>query len=63
MTQLRARPPYFVIFGNQLEALPTSYERFLLNGLREAFALPGVPIRLSRKTSDNPYKHRKTRQR
>ena len=63
MTQLRARPPYFVIFGNQLEALPTSYERFLLNGLRETFALPGVPLRLSRKTSDNPYKDRRSPQR
>ena len=63
MTQLRARPPYFVIFGNQLDALPTSYERFLANGLRESFDLPGVPIRLSRKTSDNPYAGRKTRQR
>ena len=63
MTQLRARPPYFVIFGNQLDALPTSYERFLLNGLREAFDLPGVPLRLSRKTSENPYKGRKSPQR
>jgi GTP-binding protein len=43
--------------------LPTSYERFLVNGLREAFDLPGVPIRLSKKTSDNPYAGRKTRQR
>jgi GTP-binding protein len=63
MTQLRARPPYFVVFGNQLEALPTSYERFLTNGLREVFDLPGVPIRISKKTSDNPYGYRKTRQR
>ena len=63
MTQLRARPPYFVVFGNQLQALPTSYERFLVNGLREMFQLPGVPIRISKKTSDNPYKDRKTRQR
>ncbi len=63
MTQLRARPPYFVIFGNQLEALPTSYERFLINGIRDTFALPGVPIRISRKTSDNPYEHRRSRQR
>jgi GTP-binding protein len=63
MTQLRARPPYFVIFGNQLDALPTSYERFLLNGLREAFDLPGVPLRLSRKTSDNPYAGRRKPQR
>ena len=63
MTQLRARPPYFIIFGNQLDAMPTSYERFLLNGIRESFDLPGVPLRLSRKVSDNPYKGRTTRQR
>lgn len=59
MTQLRARPPYFILFGNQLGALPLSYERFLINGLREAFGLPGVPIRISKKTSDNPYAHEK----
>jgi GTP-binding protein len=63
MTQLRARPPYFVIFGNQLDALPTSYERFLVNGLRQTFDLPGVPIRLSRRTSDNPYEGKRSRQR
>jgi GTPase len=55
ITQLRARPPYFVIFGNQLDELPASYERFLVNGIRQAFDLPGVPIRLSKKTSENPY--------
>jgi GTP-binding protein len=63
MTQLRARPPYFVIFGNQLDALPASYERFLVNGLRQAFDLPGVPIRISKKTSDNPYAGKRSRQR
>jgi GTP-binding protein len=63
MTQLRARPPYFILFGNQLDALPTSYERFLANGLRAAFDLPGVPIRLSKKTSDNPYAGKRSRQR
>ncbi|HTV33590.1 MAG TPA: ribosome biogenesis GTPase Der, partial [Methylocella sp.] len=55
MTQLRARPPYFILFGNQLDALPTSYERFLVNGLRQNFDLPGVPIRISKKNSDNPF--------
>jgi GTPase len=55
MTQLRARPPYFVIFGNQLEHLPESYRRFLMNGIRETFNLKGVPIRLSVRTSENPY--------
>jgi GTPase len=55
ITQLRARPPYFVIFGNQLEHLPESYKRFLINGIRETFDLKGVPIRLSVRTSENPY--------
>jgi GTP-binding protein len=62
MTQLRARPPYFILFGNQLDALPASYERFLANGLRQAFDLPGVPIRISKKTSDNPYAGKRSRQ-
>jgi GTP-binding protein len=59
ITQLRARPPYFMVFGNQLAALPTSYERYLVNGLRQAFELPGVPIRLSRRTTENPYRDKK----
>ena len=63
MTQLRARPPYFILFGNQLDALPAAYERFLVNGLRQAFDLPGVPIRISKKTSDNPYAGKRSRQR
>lgn len=63
MTQLRARPPYFILFGNQLAALPASYERFLANSLRQAFDLPGVPIRISKKTSDNPYAGKRSRQR
>ena len=63
MTQPKARPPYFVLFGNQLLNLPTSYERFLVNGLRETFDLPGVPIRISKRTSENPYAHKASRQR
>jgi len=59
MTQLRARPPYFIIFGNQLASLPVSYERFLINGLRQTFDLPGVPIRISKKTTENPFEGRK----
>ena len=55
MTQPKARPPYFVIFGNQLDALPTSYERYLTNGLRETFGLYGVPIRISKKGTKNPF--------
>ena len=55
MTQIKARPPHFAVFGNQLEALPRSYPRYLTNALREAFDLPGVPIRLSMRTGKNPY--------
>jgi GTP-binding protein len=56
MTQAKARPPHFVLFGNQLDSLPTSYERFLINGIRETFDLPGVPIRITKRITDNPYK-------
>jgi GTP-binding protein len=56
MTQPKARPPHFVLFGNQLDELPTSYERFLANGLRETFELSGVPIRISKRQGENPYR-------
>jgi KH-domain-like of EngA bacterial GTPase enzymes, C-terminal len=45
------------------DALPASYERFLANGLRNAFDLPGVPIRISKRTSDNFYAGKRSRQR
>jgi GTP-binding protein len=54
-TQVKSRPPHFALFGNQLNALPKSYTRYLVNGLREAFELPGTPIRLSLRTSQNPF--------
>ena len=55
MTQPKARPPHFALFGNQLDALPESYVRYLTNGLRDAFDLPGTPIRMSLRTSENPH--------
>ena len=54
-TQVKSRPPHFALFGNQLNALPKSYTRYLVNALREAFDLPGTPIRLSLRTSQNPF--------
>ncbi len=54
-TQVKSRPPHFALFGNQLDALPKSYTRYLVNALREAFDLPGTPIRLSLRTSQNPF--------
>jgi GTP-binding protein len=43
------------VFGNQLDALPKSYTRYLVNGLREAFDLPGTPIRVSLRMGQNPF--------
>jgi len=55
MTQAKARPPTFVLFGNQLKALPESYLRYLTNAIRSAFTMPGTPIRLTLRSSKNPY--------
>ena len=54
-TQADNRPPTFAIFGNQLSKLPTSYVRYLMNGLRKDFELWGVPIRFSLRGGKNPY--------
>ncbi|CAN5158161.1 ribosome biogenesis GTPase Der [soil metagenome] len=55
MTQAKARSPTFALFGNQLDHLPVSYTRYLVNNLREAFELPGTPIRLHTRGGENPY--------
>ena len=55
MTQAKARPPTFVIFGNQLPALPETYLRYLANGLRSKFKLLGTPIRFNTRSSKNPF--------
>jgi GTP-binding protein len=55
MTQPKARPPTFALFGNQLKSLPPAYLRYLQKGLREAFGLQGAPIRFLLRGSKNPY--------
>jgi GTP-binding protein len=52
-------PPRIVVHGNQTDKLPASYKRYLSNQFREAFKLVGVPLLLSFKTGDNPFKDRK----
>ena len=59
MTQVKSRPPTFALFGNQLDALPEAYLRYLSNGLREAFGLKGTPLRFSVRNSKNPYAGKK----
>ncbi len=55
ITQPKTRPPSFVLFCTRADALPDSYQRYLVNALRDAFALPGVPIRLTLREKANPY--------
>ena len=59
MTQRKARPPSFTLFGNQLDSLPEAYLRYLANGLRETFDLGGTPLRFSVRNSKNPYATKK----
>ena len=55
ITQAKARPPTFIVFGTRAERLPEDYQRYLVNGLREAFDLPGTPIRVQLRGTKNPY--------
>jgi GTP-binding protein len=55
ITQANARPPTFVLFCSRPKALPDSYSRYLVNGLRESFDMQGVPIRLNLRKGDNPF--------
>ena len=56
MTQAKTRPPSFILFASRPDALPTSYQRYLVNGLRDAFDIKGTPIRLwVRGGKENPY--------
>jgi GTPase len=55
MTQAKIRPPSFIVFGNRSSDIPMSYQRYLINSLRETFAMPGTPIRLWTRSGKNPY--------
>ncbi|MEM6712343.1 MAG: ribosome biogenesis GTPase Der [Pseudomonadota bacterium] len=55
MTQAKSRPPTFAVFCSRPDALPGSYNRYLVNGLRDTFDMRGVPLRINLRKSDNPY--------
>ncbi|HML08095.1 MAG TPA: ribosome biogenesis GTPase Der [Xanthobacteraceae bacterium] len=61
ITQPKSRPPTFVLFSARSSAIPETYRRYLINGLRDTFALPGTPIRLTLRAKANPYAGRKRR--
>jgi len=55
LTQIKTRPPTFVLFCSKSTELPDSYAKYVINGMREAFGLEGVPIRLTLRSGKNPY--------
>jgi GTP-binding protein len=59
VTQVKTRPPTFVLFASHPDAVPEDYRRFLVNGLRRDFDMPGTPIRLFLRSGENPYGDRK----
>jgi GTPase len=61
MTQVKTRPPGFVVMCSHPDKLPESYSRYLVNGLRDDFDMPGTPIRLHMRSQadQNPFKDKK----
>jgi GTPase len=55
ITQIKGRPPSFVIFGNRTEELPESYRRYLVNGIRRDLGFGAVPVRLNLRSRKNPF--------
>jgi GTP-binding protein len=61
ITQTKARPPSFVLFCSRADAVPQAYLRYLTNSLREAFDLPGTPVRITLREKANPFAHKRKR--
>lgn len=55
ITQVKSRPPTFVVFGNRTDELPESYRRYLVNALRRDLKLAAVPLRLDFRGRSNPF--------
>ncbi|OWK32230.1 ribosome biogenesis GTPase Der [Sphingomonas mucosissima] len=55
VTQVKSRPPSFVIFGTRVDQLPASYERYLVNSARRDLGFGAVPIRLTLRAPKNPF--------
>nr|WP_321979970.1 ribosome biogenesis GTPase Der [uncultured Cohaesibacter sp.] len=61
VTQIKTRPPTFVVMCSRPEDLPDSYQRYLLNDLRDTFKIPAVPVRMLMRKGDNPYAAKATK--
>ncbi len=60
ITQVKARPPSFVIFGTRVDQLPMSYQRYLLNSMRRDLGLGPVPLRLTLRAPKNPFDEKRS---
>jgi GTP-binding protein len=58
-TQIKKRPPTFAVFTNHIKPLEGSYQRYLVNSLREYFDLKLTPVRLVFRKSENPFANKK----
>ena len=56
VTQAKTRPPGFILFGTRVDELPTSYQRYLVNGIRRDLGFGAVPVRLTLRAPKNPFK-------
>jgi len=54
-------PPIIVIHGNQTDAVPATYKRYLVNRFRQSLSLEGTPVRLEFRSGKNPYEGRKNK--
>ncbi len=63
MSQIKTRPPTFILSASQADELGGDYIRYLVNRLRDDFGMPGVPIRLTMRKAKNPYAVRAKKQR
>ena len=55
LTQAKTRPPGFILFGTRVDQLPTSYQRYLINGIRRDLGFGAVPVRLTLRAPKNPF--------
>lgn len=54
-----SNPPLIIVHGNQAEAVPATYQRYLVNTFRKVLRLQGTPLRMEFKTGVNPYAGKK----
>ncbi|ENY71377.1 ribosome biogenesis GTPase Der [Aeromonas diversa] len=52
-------PPRIIIHGNQVDDLPDSYKRYLMNYFRKSLKIMGTPIRVEFQEGANPFENKK----